>query len=386
MKSELKNKARFQTKAIHSGERVIERSVTQPIFQSSTYIFEGEEQYVDVKYGRLNNTPSHQLLTEKIAALENAEAALVTSSGMAAVTGALLSAVEPGQHLISQESLYGGTYYFLRDHFPFWEREKTLFPLKHSAQIESLFQRNTKAIYVESISNPLLEIPDFEKMVEIAHKKGALAIIDNTFATPFNFNPVDLGFDLVIHSATKYLNGHSDVLAGAIVGKKEIIEKTRMLLCHLGPALDPHAGFLLNRGIKTLGVRMAAHNERALDIARFLEGKEWVKRVYYPGLESHPDHDRAKKYFKGFSGMISFDFAGNVKELEKSLKKLQIPKIAPSLGGVESLVTRPSTTSHSGLSPTEKADLGISDTLVRLSVGLEDTVDLIQDLEQAFSG
>lgn len=381
----MRDPKKLQTKAIHSGERVIERSVTQPIFQSSTYVFEGEEQYVDVKYGRLNNTPNDRLLTEKIAALENAEAAVVTASGMAAVTGTLLAMIEPGGHLISQETLYGGTYYFLRDHFPVWQREKTLFSLQETADLPRFFKKNTQAVYVETTSNPLLEIPDFEKIVELAHSRGALAIIDNTFASPVNFNPLDWGFDLVIHSATKYLNGHSDVLAGAIAGKKELIEKIRMLLCHLGPALDPHAGFLLNRGIKTLGVRMAAHNENALQIARFLETQSWVKKVYYPGLESHPDHDRTQKYLRGFGGMVSFEFNGSVSELEKSFAKLELPKIAPSLGGVESLITRPSTTSHSGLSPEEKTKLGISDVLVRLSVGLEDPSDLIQDLLQAFS-
>lgn len=381
----MRDPKKLQTKAIHSGERVIERSVTQPIFQSSTYVFEGEEQYVDVKYGRLNNTPNDRLLTEKIAALENAEAAVVTASGMAAVTGTLLAMIEPGGHLISQETLYGGTYYFLRDHFPVWQREKTLFSLQETADLPRFFKKNTQAVYVETTSNPLLEIPDFEKIVEQAHSRGALAIIDNTFASPVNFNPLDWGFDLVIHSATKYLNGHSDVLAGAIAGKKELIEKIRMLLCHLGPALDPHAGFLLNRGIKTLGVRMAAHNENALQIARFLETQSWVKKVYYPGLESHPDHDRTQKYLRGFGGMVSFEFNGSVSELEKSFAKLELPKIAPSLGGVESLITRPSTTSHSGLSREEKTKLGISDVLVRLSVGLEDPSDLIQDLLQAFS-
>jgi len=305
---------------------------------------------------------------------------------MAAVTGALLAVVEPGGHLLSQETLYGGTYYFLRDYFPFWDREKTLFPLSQETVLEDLFQKNTRAVYVETISNPLLEVPDLERIVQVAHKKGALAIIDNTFASPFNFNPSELGFDLIIHSATKYLNGHSDVLAGAIAGRKDIIEKIRILLCHLGPALDPHASFLLNRGIKTLGVRMAAHNKSALEVASFLEKQKWAKRVFYPGLSSHLNHERAKKYFLGFGGMVSFEFSGGVEELEKKLRKLHLFKVAPSLGGVESLITRPSTTSHSGLSVSERKRLGISDTLVRVSVGLEDSEDLIADFQQAFHG
>ncbi|NBX75926.1 MAG: PLP-dependent transferase [Proteobacteria bacterium] len=378
-------KAGFNTRAIHSGERVIERAVSQPIFQTSTYIFEGEAQYLDVKYGRLNNTPNHQALQEKIADLEKTEDALVTASGMAAITSALLGAIQSGGHLLAQDNLYGGTYYFLQDDFPHWGRDVSLFPTEESSSVEKHLRKNTKAIYVETISNPLLKIPDLEKIVSVAHKHGALAIIDNTFACPYNFNPTDLGFDIVLHSATKYLNGHTDVLAGVVAGSKERLKEIRKLVCHLGPTLDPHACFLLNRGIKTLGLRVREHNKNALELARFLQGLKRVERVYYPGLEDHPDHARAKKYLRGFGGMVSFDFRGTPDELEMALSRLRLPFIAPSLGGIESLITRPSTTSHSGISPEERTRLGIKDTLVRLSVGLEDLSDLKDDFQAAFN-
>jgi len=374
----------FDTRAIHSGEKVFERSVTMPIFQSSTYIFEEEVQYTDVKYGRLTNTPNHQTLCEKIADLEGGEAGLVTSSGMSAISTALLAMVKSGGHLLAQDNLYGGTYYFLRDDFPSWGREVTLFSLEESNSIEKQIRSNTRAIYVETISNPLLKVPDFEQIVSLARKHKLLAIIDNTFASPYNFNPIALGFDLVLHSATKYLNGHSDVLAGAVVGSREQIEKIRTLLCHLGPCLDPHACFLLNRGLKTLGPRVRQHNESAYLLAQHLSQFKSVEKVYYPGLSTHPDHGKAKKYFKGFGGMLSFDFRGTPEELEKRLKKLKLPFVAPSLGGVETLVTRPSTTSHSGISPEERGQLKIGDTLVRVSVGLEDVQDLMEDFSQAF--
>lgn len=374
----------FDTRAIHSGEKVFERSVTMPIFQTSTYIFEEEVQYTDVKYGRLTNTPNHQTLCEKIAILEGGEAGLVTSSGMSAISTALLAMVEGGGHLIAQDNLYGGTYYFLRDDFPSWGREVSLFSLENTDQLEKLIRPNTQALYVETISNPLLKIPDFEQILLIARKHNLLTIIDNTFASPYNFNPIALGFDLVLHSATKYLNGHSDVLAGAVVGTRENIEKIRTLLCHLGPCLDPHACFLLNRGIKTLGPRVRQQNESAHLLAQHLSELASIERVYYPGLRDHGDHLRAKKNFKGYGGMLSFDFRGVPEELEKCLKALKIPFVAPSLGGVETLVTRPSTTSHSGISPEERKQLGIKDTLVRVSVGLEDIQDLIEDFTRAF--
>lgn len=373
----------FNSLAVHGGEKVYERSVTQPIFQSSTYVFEGEERYVDVKYGRLANTPNHRTLAEKIAALEKTEDALVVASGMAAITCTLLATVASEGHLVVQDQLYGGTHYFLKDDFPFWGRQASFFPTDNTEKLAECFRSNTQAVYVETLSNPLLKVPDLARVVDLAHQKGALAIIDNTFASPYNFNPKDLGFDLIIHSATKYLNGHTDVLAGVVAGSKELIEKIRTLVCHLGPSLDPHACFLLNRGIKTLGLRMKQQNQNALELAHHLQKLSRVERVYYPGLESDLNFSRAKSWFKGAGGMLSFDFKGSVTDLESALDRLQIPMIAPSLGGVESLVTRPSTTTHSGISKQERNLLGIKDTLVRVSVGIEDIEDLKADFTEA---
>jgi len=376
----------FNTRALHDGERSIERSVTQPIFQSSTYIYEGEEDYTAVRYGRLNNTPNHEMLSAKIASLESTEDAVVTASGMSAVTTAILSLVGSGEHLLAQDNLYGGTYYFLQDDLPFWGREVSLFPTQESETIEQYLRPNTKAIYVESISNPLLKIPDFEKIISVAKKRGILTLIDSTFSSPYNFNPSALGFDVVVHSATKYLNGHTDVLAGAIAGPAELLKGIRKLLCHLGPTLDPHACFLLNRGIKTLGVRISRQNDTALKLAETIQKFPKIRKVFYPGLVSHPDYHRAQKWFRGCGGVFSFDFDGSEEELETALGKLTLPFNAPSLGGIESLITRPCKTSHSGISKLEREKLGITDTLVRVSVGLEDFEDLRRDFERALGG
>jgi cystathionine beta-lyase/cystathionine gamma-synthase len=323
-------------------------------------------------------------LDEKIAALEKTEQALVVASGMAAITCTLLALIESGGHLLVQDQLYGGTHYFLHDDFPFWGRQATFFQTEDISDLPNRIQKNTRAIYVETLSNPLLRVPDLARIVELAHRNGALAIIDNTFASPFNFNPVDLGFDIVIHSATKYLNGHTDVLAGAIAGSKANIEKIRTLSCHLGPSLDPHACFLLNRGIKTLGLRMKQQNQNALELAQYLRGLKKIEHVYYPGLETDPNFERAKRWFRGAGGIVSFDYKGTVADLELCLGRLKIPLVAPSLGGVESLITRPSTTSHSGISPSERGRLGIKDGLVRVSVGIEDISDLKEDFSEAF--
>lgn len=376
----------FNTRALHAGERCVEGSVTQPIFQSSTYVCDPDLDINEVRYGRLNNTPNHEMLSRKIASLEGTEDAVVTASGMSAVTTAILSVVGAQGHLLAQDNLYGGTYYFLRDDFPFWGRNVSLFPADESDRLEKYLQPNTKAIYVEAISNPLLKIPHLEKVTSFAKQRGILTIIDSTFASPVNLNPASLGFDVIIHSATKYLNGHTDVLAGAIAGKSELLIGIRKLLCHLGPTLDPHACFLLNRGIKTLGLRVNQQNKTAMRLARALEGFTKVKKVYYPGLPSHPNHQRAKELFRGWGGVFSFDYAGTEKELETALERLTLFFNAPSLGGVESLITRPCKTSHSGISKEERERLGITDTLVRVSVGLEDAEDLENDFRMALEG
>ncbi len=242
---------------------------------------------------------------------------------------------------------------------------------------------STKAIYVETMTNPLLQVANLKEAAEFAKAHGIVSIIDNTFATPINFRPPEWGFDLSLHSCTKYLNGHSDIVAGAVIGGTELIEQITHKLNHLGGSLDPHACFLLHRGMKTLAVRMKYHNESALKIAQFLKAHPAVTKVNYPGLESHPAHQRAKELFDGFSGMVSFELKGGVDAAEHFMQKITLPIVAPSLGGVETLITRPVTTSHASVSPEDLKKLGISDSLIRLSVGIEATEDLIEDFEQA---
>jgi cystathionine beta-lyase/cystathionine gamma-synthase len=384
-------KFKFNTQLIHGGEPspLIEKAIAMPIFQSSTYEIgesqSGETNYNDIKYVRLNNTPNHLALHEKIAGIERAEAALVSSSGMASISSALLGLIGSGEHVIAQDNLYGGTYHFLKEFFPKMGREVTFFPLEEINKLPTLLKKNTRAIYVESISNPLLRVPDLKEVVRFAQANGLVSMIDNTFPSPANFNPIPFGFDVVLHSATKYLNGHSDVVAGAMVSRKELIKKVTPLFNHLGGCLDPHACFLLHRGMKTLGARVRYQNDSALKVAAALEKCSKVARVIYPGLSSHPDHLRAREWFRGFGGMLSFEFAGEAVEADAALKQLKIPFLAPSLGGVESLYVRPATASHSSLSKVDREKLGIKDTLVRVSIGLEDTQDLINDFTRVLN-
>jgi len=380
-----KTYSRLETKLIHAGEPdpLIHGAVSMPIFQSATFEYSGEARYDDIRYIRLNNTPNHLALHRKLAALENAEAAIVTASGMAAVTTTLLTFLSSGDHLLAERCLYGGTYDFITKDFQGLGLGFDLIDGDAPASWEDKVRPNTKAIYVETMTNPLLGVPQLRDVVAFAKKHRVLAIIDNTFASPVNFRPLDWGFDLSIHSCTKYLNGHSDIVAGAVIGRKELIERVTHRLNHLGGTLDPHACFLLHRGIKTLAVRVRQQNQSALKIARFLEGHQAVGKVNYPGLESHPAHRRARELFDGFGGMLSFELVGGVEAAERLISRITLPTLAPSLGGVESLITRPATTSHSGLSPEERAAAGISDGLIRLSVGIESTDDLIEDFDQA---
>jgi cystathionine beta-lyase/cystathionine gamma-synthase len=373
------------TKLVHAGEmepRVL-GAVSLPIFQSAMYEYAGATQYHDIKYIRLNNTPNHIVLHAKLAALENAEAALVTASGMAAITTTLLAVLSAGDHLLVQDKLYGGTHDFvtrdlaafgLHSDFIDAERPETWTPKLRPA---------TKAIYVETIGNPLMQVPDLEAVVAFAKRHRLVSIVDNTFATPVNFRPPELGFDLSLHSCTKYLNGHSDIVGGAVIGRRELVEKVLFKLDHLGGSMDPHACFLLHRGLKTLDLRVRRQNDSALKIARFLAGHSAVARVNYPGLETHGGHPRAARLFDGFGGMMSFELSGGVGAAESFMAKVRIPIIAPSLGGVETLMTRPATTSHLGMDPEERRRLGIADGLIRLSVGVEAADDLIADFRQA---
>ncbi|MHB8381764.1 MAG: trans-sulfuration enzyme family protein [Candidatus Binataceae bacterium] len=375
----------IDTRLIHAGEPdpPIGGAVTMPIFQSSTFESAGATSYHDLRYIRLSNTPNHTALHAKLAMLEGAEAALVTGSGMAAISTTLLTILSGRGHLLAQDSLYGGTHDLLTHDFPGMGMEVDFIDGDDPASWREMLRPNTKAIYVESISNPLLRVSDLAAAGDFASANGLISIIDNTFASPMNFRPAEIGFDLSLHSATKYLNGHTDIVAGAVIGRGELVAEITRKLNHLGGVLDPHACFLLNRGIKTLAVRVRHQNESALKLARFLEQQDKISRVYYPGLESHPNHLRACELFDGFGGVLSFELEGGLAAAESFIAHATIPISAPSLGGVESLITRPAATSHSGMSPEDRAHAGISDTLVRLSVGLEASEDLIEDFTQA---
>jgi cystathionine beta-lyase/cystathionine gamma-synthase len=354
-----------------------------PIFQSAMFEYAGETSYHDLKYIRLNNTPNHVALHKKLAALENAEAALVTASGMAAISTVLLTVLSAGDHLLAQSTLYGGTHDFITKDFATLGISYDFINADNPDSWKSKLRRNTKAIYVETMTNPLLQVADLKAAAQFAKAHGLVSLIDNTFASPINFRPAEWGFDLSLHSCTKYLNGHSDLVAGAVIGRADLIQKITYKLNHLGGSLDPHACFLLHRGMKTLAVRMRHQNESTLKIAHFLEQHPAIAKVNYPGLESHPRHQRARELFDGFSGMLSFEMKGGLEAAQRFMKSTTLPVIAPSLGGIETLMTRPATTSHSGMSPEDRQKLGITDGLIRLSVGIEATEDIIEDFERA---
>ena len=375
----------IETRLVHAGEPRIGGAVGMPIFQSSTFIDQGQGSYHDIKYIRLNNTPNHLALNAKLAALENAEAALVTASGMAAISTAILTVLSNGDHMLAQNCLYGGTHDFVTKDLPKLGIAVDFIDAESPGDWHQKLRPNTKAIYVESMTNPLLQVADLEGIVNFARQNNLVSLIDNTFASPVNFRPVERGFDLLLHSCTKYLNGHNDIVAGAVIGRADLVDSIKHKLDHLGGTLDPHTCFLLHRGIKTLAVRMRHQNDSALRIARFLGDHPKVDRVNYPGLESRPAHQRARALFEGFSGMLSFEIRGGGAAAKRMLEHLTVPIVAPSLGGVETLITIPAMTSHAGLSTEERRQLGISDNLVRLSVGIENAEDLIADFEQALA-
>ena len=376
---------KLETRLIHAGDPHprFAGAVTVPIFQSATFEYTGQDKYEDLKYIRLNNTPNHVALAKLLASLEGAETAVVTASGMAAISTTLLSVLKAGDHLLAQECLYGGTHTFITGDLPQLGITCDFIDVSKPEEWRRQLRPNTRAIYMETMSNPLLQVPDHRQVVEFARANGLVSLIDNTVASPVNFRPLDIGYDLSLHSCTKYLNGHSDIVAGAVIGTAQWIARVNHKMIHLGGSLDPHACFLLERGIKTLALRMKQHNQSAQQIAQFLEGHPKVARVMYPGLPSHPGYRLAGELFDGCGGLLSFELKGGVAAAQRFMQRLTIPISAPSLGGVETLITRPATTSHSGISAQERRRLGISDGLIRLAVGIEAVDDLIEDLAQA---
>lgn len=379
----------MDTLLVHAGEPrpLIMGAVSIPVFQSSTFEYSGQSDYHSLKYIRLNNTPNHIALHQKIAEAEGAEDAIVAASGMGIISSVLLAVLSYGDHLLAQDGIYGGTHAFLTEDLPKMGITFDYFDSTNPDSWEKKIQPNTRVILTESITNPLMRVMDHEKLVSFAGAHNLISVIDNTFTTPVNYKPLETGYDISLHSCTKYMNGHSDIVGGAACGNAELTGKVKKKLSHMGASMDPHACFLLHRGMKTLALRMARHNENGLEVAEFLQSHPKVKKVNYPGLVTHPDHQRAKALFRGFGGMISFELDmeedAGIQKVDRFLESLELPISAPSLGGVESLITRPATTSHSAMPKADREKFGIKDSLVRLSLGIESHEDIIADLEQA---
>lgn len=377
----------LDTQALHAGTLLPrpEGAVITPIFQSANYLMSQEDAYDDVRYLRSSNSPNHHVLAARLAALEGAEDALVSASGMAAISGTLLALLSSGDHAIVASNLYGGTATFLANDLPRWGVTHTAVDPERPETWAAALRPNTRLFYTEGISNPLMTVADHPAVAAFCRQHGLLAVIDDTFPSPVNFRPIEHGYDLVLHSATKYLNGHSDLVAGVVAGRSDLVGRVRHLQNELGGSLDAHAAFLLERGLKTLGVRVRRQNESAMRVATFLAGHPAVRRVRYPGLPGDPGHERAKALFDGFGGMLAFE-ARDEATAERFLEGVRLAVHAASLGGVESLVVRPSRSSHLGLTPEARAALGISDALVRVSVGLEDPDELCEDFARALGG
>lgn len=383
-----------QTTAVHAGEgnkHGVGVGVGTPIARTSTFTFSSTEEmkrwaegkskaYIYTRYGN----PTLAVAQEKIAALEGAEAAVVTASGMAAISSALLGALKCGDELISTAQLYGGTYRLMRDVFA-----DLGIKVHHVgtdlAGIERLVNSRTRVLYVESPTNPTVRLVDVAKAAQFGKQHKLISIIDNTFATPVLQQPIQLGYDMVVHSATKALAGHSDVIAGAAVGNKHWMERVQHMVIYLGGSMDPEAAYLLNRGMKTLGLRVHKQCENAMAVAKFLEKHPKVARVFYPGLPSHPDHKLAKRQMRGFGSMLAFDLKGGLSAARRVCDRVQLFLLAASLGGVESLVVLPAYTSHYNMSEEELLRGGVTPGMVRVSIGIEDSADLIADLQQALA-
>src|SRR5262249_2247086 len=375
----------LSTRAIHGapGTERFAGAINVPIFQSSVFAQTKVGDYHAIAYPRLSTTPTHKALGQKLAALEGAELAFVSGSGMAAITGAILCALGERGHLLVQDNTYGGTHWFVQHDLGKLGHAFDFIDATTAKGWEQRLRPDTRAIYVEALTNPLTKVADHRAVVAFAKAHKLLALIDATFATPVNFRPLELGYDLVLHSATKYLNGHSDLAAGVVAGRRELAERVLHHQNHFGGSLDAHACFLLDRGLKTLPLRVRAHNDNALQLARFLEQHRAVERVHYPGLPSHPHHARAVELFAGCGGMLAFSIRGDGDDAEAFLQRLRLAIVGPSLGGVETLVSRPAALSHFGLQAHERQALGIGDNLLRVSVGVEDVQDLIDDFARA---
>jgi cystathionine beta-lyase/cystathionine gamma-synthase len=380
----MKKKLGPSTVAIHGqpGRRPDWSPVVPPVFQSSTFTNPvGSDE--EVMYSRYGNNPNQVGLAAKYAMLEGAESAVFLASGMGATSLAHLAVLRPGDHLLSSSWIYGGTRRLFDEELGRFGIDVTYVGPDQPRQWRRSVRKSTRAIFVESPTNPLMRVVDMAPMAQIAREGGIALLVDGTFASPINFRPLEHGADVVITSATKYLNGHSDVIAGAVAGSSAIVEEVTRLMTLWGQAIDPHAAWLVERGLRTLDVRMQRHNENGMAVATWAEGRSEITRVFYPGLPSHPDHALATQMLDGFGGMVGFELKGGVRGAERFLKRLKLITHAPSLAGVESLISEPRLTSHRRLTEEQRAKLGMPDGFVRLSCGLENAADIIADLEQA---
>ena len=382
---------KMETEAVRGAESLEKKNapVVAPIFQTSTFqVVDSEEQLrvenTDRYYTRYGN-PTHTVVEEAIAQLEGTEAALLFASGMNAITTCILTLVESGDHIVAQRDLYGGAAKFLTDWLPKLGVETTFVETTDYDQHARAVRPNTKLLYVESPTNPTVRVVDPRKSVAVARERGLITMMDSTFATPINIRPAEFGIDLVIHSGTKYLGGHADITCGAVAGRRDLIDKIRLTRRLLGGTMDPHAAFLLMRGIKTLSVRVERQNESALRIAEFLSRHTKVRSVNYPFLEGHPQRELAMELMKGGGGMVSFEVDGSGQDALRVSEAMRLFTLATSLGGVESLVSIPVITSHAMISAEHRQKMGVTDQLIRLSVGIENCDDLIADLDQALT-
>ena len=382
---------RPETKAVRGGVDLRKKNgpVATPIYQTATFEVTDNDQQLratptDMFYTRYGN-PTHTVVERAVAELEGTDQALLFASGMAAITTSIMALLKTGDHIVAQRDIYGGAAKFLGQWLPQLGVETTFVDTADYEQHERTIRPATKLLYVESPTNPIVKVVDLRRVVAIAKKHHLLTMIDSTFATPINSKPAEFGIDLVMHSATKYLGGHSDLIAGVVAGRAELLEPIHATRTTLGGTMDPHAAWLLLRGIKTLAVRVERQNENALRIARFLSQHPNVRRVHYPFLESHPQRSLAIEQMRGGGGMVSFEVEGTNQDARKLSEALHLFTLAPSLGGVDSLVTIPALTSHAMVPPEHRAKMGVTEQLIRLSVGIEHAEDLIADLEQALA-
>lgn len=370
-----------RTQCIHSGRLAepVARGVNTPIFTSTSYGYLDTDERL---YPRYFNTPNNQVLIDKICALENGDAGLVFSSGMAAVSTTLLALLKRGDHAVFQPGIYGGTFHFIQSKLARFGIDYTFAASQKVEDLKAAVTAATRVVFIETPSNPLLTITDIQGVTDWARAEGLITVIDNTFASPINQNPLNLGIDVVTHSATKYLGGHSDICAGVVVSSKELIGRVMEMARSLGGSLDHFTCYLLERSIKTLAVRVKQQNENAMTVALHLQQHPEVNQVFYPGLPKHLDHHIAARQMNGFGGMLSFETKGV--DGTTFQKRLKMIKPSMSLGGVESIICSPALTSHASLTSEEREKIGISDNLLRLSIGIEEAVDIIADLDQAF--